>query len=572
MYRVLRIKPFVLSASLTLAGGSVPLAGCGPAPRNPIPVSKAPPPIKPRNWDPCTRKKFPKLVIAAPQHSLEKGKQTLARIEADLRMITKINPRFVCGLDRIELLEPIDLDPNARLYPHGEAHYDWPKPVIQIKHYSTLGLVHMIGHHIYHTGSFDLPEQFSTNLLYNYRLHLSPLPQRSQLLDRVREEWAIIFSASIAYPMEAALRAYLEPHEPPDFKYFGRVGRGTALSLGWIYPDIPRESIDLVYDKVHSPLPIQAAKAVIGNPVLGPRSETEIFDGKSLWLQIDAGTDPNKPRIRLTKWLRLNLDTGKIEETRSDFPVYPPIAFSPGESFSVSGVSYTERLDNYLIIANRGSGYSPRTTRSPGAGFTVVDLKNGGQTQYLDDDAWLGQFLRRGDKLSYFKRIPDGLEMKTFDPKNGDLQSVRQWETKGVLPVHVVPLDGEKDLAVLAAVENSEDEFQLLRIKQTQNNAPSKPRFKIHYGDRIRIPPHRQDLLRPPFKLGEKLLFPLSSFHFIGYDLNADRFSLINPDFEGDPMLAYPLREVIQHNGQLYAIAKSKDDDNTHIVPFTMNW
>ena len=304
-------------------------------PRTPFPEKSDP--NDALSHDPCSLKGIPDVVYLDPQLdavSLEAKKREVFR---DLEAMKKINPGFLCGLDRIELMgHDSYFKAEGRAESRGVYHpsrtYNFQFALFQklpvqknfirldISEYDRFALFHEIGHHVHNLGIFaPTISQFkalSQNLYAgevwkaaaiakDKNIFISPYAAKNS-----EEDFGESFAYATVYPLSAGMRFYL-PSSPEKNGILGK-------------------KITLIAKEMNLPIATRSMNFKFGEPIELGFHPYDIRQDESgaLFLYLDQN-----------QWMKFNISEGKLEGKTDGTKLLTvsldsPYAFLRGETLS----------------------------------------------------------------------------------------------------------------------------------------------------------------------------------------------------------------------------------------------
>ncbi len=175
----------------------------------------------------------------------------------------------------------------------------------------------------------------------------------------------------------------------------------------------------------------------------------------------------------------------------------------------------------------------------------------------------LGELSVQGAWLGYFNRVRHELEWKLFDPARQKAEVVPRWALPpDFIPFHVIPQKGTDDFIILGSGRDS-NELQAYRIRKD----PSLPTgYQVEKGGSMDFPFWRERSLLIPVRKGDRILFPLESFHFLSYDLKKKEWSALKSQWDRLPREMKTLRRVLEQDGNLYFLG-TNENGQTILTP-----
>lgn len=193
-------------------------------------------------------------------------------LKADLAMMRKLNPVFLCSLEPIEMRGDVEFK-KLESNPDAVAHYDPASRVIRIGSYSRQNLFHEIGHHVHNLGVYSsVVNDFTALSWLRDREGATYRPKgngedffwRDYSKKNIREDWADVFALATASPLEMGLLASLDPPLLEDTPFRRKLNRVSQIA------------------PVH--FATEPVRISLGNPERLPNSDNQILDGEGLYL------------------------------------------------------------------------------------------------------------------------------------------------------------------------------------------------------------------------------------------------------------------------------------------------
>ncbi|MFO1518697.1 MAG: hypothetical protein U1F57_03385 [bacterium] len=517
--------PFILAGIALVA-----LAGCSSSaqgvrenyPENPEPDDVL-------SHDPCSVQKEPEIVITHPEWNPDQRKSFEKVLQRDLNSVRKLNPLFLCGLKRIEILDQESFG-KVDTNPDHAAHYSASERVIRIDQYSSFIFFHEMGHHLHNLGLMapTVREFKEIGWAQDAFGKLKPKQGADDFFtlyasSSFQEDWAETFAAVNVAPLEVGLRVYLPPQLEPS--------------------PVLRKKLDLLYRDLHTSLRLETenARIEVGKSVVLPSSEIQLSREGRLYVQRShAG------------WFSYDLsDPSKVEAV-------PELSKMDDRDLSLTQL---QKAGPYWVMVNR-NGYFDRTSWGSGTGLLVFNAENGKKMPtYSKGEVFLGDLFESEGKLRYFRRQEGSIELKEFDPSSGEAKILKKWPSpEGFVPFHVLrPQAGE----YIVLGSSGDSSIQMYRFSDSSTSLKAGGRFEIPFG--------LGDSFLPPVRVGEKILIPLRSFHFLSYDLKRGQFSVMSPTLNRVPSEYKELKQIAVREGKTFAVGVGKDG-STLVTPISLQF
>jgi hypothetical protein len=522
--------PLLIIGGLAIVG----LIGCSPAemPREAFPENPSQDDLLAH--DPCSLKSEPDIFVHDAKGNPENQANILRRLQADLGGMRRINPVFTCGLDRIELLGDAEFAEEDRDHPEANGHYDPSQRAIRIRKYSMKTLYHEIGHHLQNLGILaPLVNEVRSEAWWRdpdgpswrkkgvgERFFISDYAMKDPL-----EDWAETFSYGTAYPLEVSLAVYASPR------------RGN--------PDPLRRKFDAVYEKIPAKFNIEPVSFQLGKEIpLGP-IQSPFIDGEGLYLY--------QPEKKIES--RVDLSDPNRKEV---VPAFAGFNLGGEDSDMVFGT----RIGNRWVILDRMNYLDP-TSHGSGTGFIVINQEGKTLARYLENETYLGEMFLQGDRVGYFNRTRDALELKEFDPQKVQSEVKQRWS----LPVdftalHVIRINELEDFAVVGYWR----ERNALGVFRGKRDPSSSAMIQLKEEGQAGFPNWLLSSLRLPLKMGERLIFPTEDFQWISYDLEKGVFSVLKPEVDASHGGSLKLDRVLKSGIRSFLLERNPGDQAS-LVP-----
>jgi len=490
--------------------------------------------------DPCSVKKEPEITWINQKSSFQFKNNTLQALQSDMDHLRRINPNFLCGLERIELLGKTEFH-AANGDPHSNGHYSPESRVIRIKKYSRSTLFHEIGHHLHNLGGFSSSLNHFIGMSWARNPHTSEWEAHNKgnqffVRDYAEtdplEDVACTFSAAFAHPLTAGLHYYISPAEM----------KSTPVG----------DKVALMYSIAPFPLNQETVKIQLGETQFTTPSQMEFSSGNEIHFYKTASRS----------WTSFSLKEQKVSETSPALDNLHPILGSGQTLVGTKTQGHT-----VIIISNR-----KENIHGPAMGLKILNLKTGKSEGSLSPsgkkDNFIGELIPHGQKLAFFTRNNNRLEINVMDLKKGTSQVQNSLKfPQGFIPLHVVPFKGVDEFMVFGALDHQ----QTMQAFKVQRNPKDPKQFILQAGATFDKPNDIMDQMNWPVKVGERIIFPFSSFHFFSYHPKKDQFSLLNPqNLKQAPM--ENLKSLVVHEGQAYAVGQLVKDGPTAVVPINFEF
>ncbi len=535
------------------AVGGLALAGCASVPRREH-YPETPSPDDPLAQDPCSVQSQPDIVLvqSIPMNAAQQ-RSWIRRIAGDFGDLERINPQFLCGLTRLELMDQKEFS-KVEENPDTRGHYDSQNRVIRIQQYSRKTLFHEIGHHIHNLGILAPTIRQSRALGWLPQEKGEGLPMTGFFFSEYskknpKEDWAETFALMSAFPLEIGMRVYypspLKPRDPNrliPLQVWQQDNPQDGYNNGTL-----KEKADLLYAQIPFPKILShPVKLECGDARLLPPSQLAFTLGEDLHLYDEFS------RI----WSRIPADPKKGEVLK-DFP-----------NFSVETGEFAQvlRVAGHIVMIDRSNYMEPS---SHGSGVGIL-LQGPGKSKMKkvkgEDGTILGELHPRGKEAAYFTRTDEGVEYKSLDPATGRIRILAKWKMPNNFEtLHVLVLENSKGFAVIGRVRD-QDLLQLVRVR-AQAEDPQK--HVLERGGDIHLPSWRTNEQLPPLRHGERILFPFRGFQFLSYELRHNRFEILDPKIEGLPEDLSEIHGLFSHQGRLTAVGNDYKG-MTLVFPITL--
>lgn len=486
---------------------------------------KNPPPEDDLAHVPCQVKAEPVLSFDAP--SLEKNQLEAkkSQLVADLRAMRKINPRFLCGLEEIAVVEhkgflkkptensklAVEVDNEVLAYGTSpildllfggksvddcSGFYDSysRKITLSLDDYSRYVLFHEIGHHVHNLGILAATAQQFTSIGWvqdseNNLWARKGKPEDTKIFLRPyaakdpKEDFADTFGFATAYPVVAGMRFFIQ----------GAAEKNTPL----------HKKLDTLYRALDSFPPIQPVELQVADPFRLDFDPLPKTDGSYLYLYHD----------QKELWSRFNLVEMKWEGETKDVP---------------NGILLDELLAKYKI---------------------------------QDDRIFIPEPLVIGGELAYFHNTKDGVELKSVHQDGKTLQLGR-WKIPSEFSERMIlPIEDGFLLVATAMRKDGKDGVVALTTFYLSKNSE-----KVREGETLNFPglPDGKDPIRLtlPVRWGDLILFPSEDLtFFLAYRLSTDKFFLLEPTQMPSGAKIKKLHQLFGYREKLVALGVNQDGE-----------
>ncbi len=585
-------------AGLALLGG----AGCTPLfHRETFPTDPSPSDALAHN--PCSVKREPEIVVmdsGAPVNIVngamvtdwkrsEMGNEAVLRsLRTDLRQIKRINPIFLCGLERLELYGEKDYETKFRKMltaiegPHQfgllRGHYDPEDRVIRLETwgFTRRGVFHELGHHVHNLGFYSKKAQDLISIGWN------PSPKTESEIRKGKGDRFFVSDYAETDPIEDFAETFTEAFADP-----------LVAGLKYLLPNSPHadtpatKKIQQMNQLAPASVQIVEVPASIGEVIQLPASDFTLYEGSSLYLFQKVGDRLGTYGQTMARRFDLSeRQLTELEETNvNDFSKIvfgikrgPFLVMIGWETYFSFEQTYHSVLGPELISIHRESGEGISKFSEDHPGKKVI-----------------GELIPHGDMVGFFVRNQNdhSLDFKEFDPVQGKASPLKSWQMPlDFTPLHVIPLNGADDFIIIGSNDSyaiptgasSTDpsrtifrfsyrsvgiqSIQMLRITRRTKGSSD---FSIRTGERTGVSRDLVKSLGIPFREGNRIIFPTENFQFFYYDLVKDRFVLMNPKFDKNASRFKTIRSFFHHEGQTYAVGPGKEG-GTLLAPIRFQW
>jgi len=546
--------PLILFGMAPLVLG---LGGCAetPPPRENYPDN--PPPEDVLAKDPCSVKQEPEIAFAGSEISSDEQEAWKKIVQGDLQTIRKVNPVFLCGLNRIQFMDQISFE-KEKSNPDTVAFYSEKKREIHIKRYSPEILYHELGHHLHNLGLVaPIVRDFRATAWLpkgdgdwqrrnDDSLFLTQYSKKSYL-----EDWAEHFAYLTAHPLEIGLSVAvpspidLQGRDLQEIDSFVAGEKDMVLALQ--HPETMQHRLELMTDKIDFPsVPLEKFSVHLAPSHPLPPADLLMMEGNTILSYKDR--DKRWEETSLD-----NLEAGKKLESQA-IPELKSIGWGKGEVYQ------KKTLGDLQVIVGRMNYFSSQS-RGSGIGFLVWDKKNGSAKPFHPPgmQAILGEMQDMKGQLGFFNAIGETLSMQSFNPRDGSVTKLFSIALpRGFNALHVIPLPGNREYLVLGG-RHGQETIEMLKVSP---DAKDEKGFTVKSLDTINMPAWRESDLEVPALQGNHLILPLKTFQFLNFDLNSNRFSLIDPQFDRKPQEFVSLKKIVSQKDRLYVLGTGRNGES----------
>jgi hypothetical protein len=533
--------------------------------------------------DPCSVRREPEIVIGGseaerawaqkntPNFSTFYGGKTNDQIrkaardsvERSLQTLRRANPTFLCGLEKIQFLGEEDYDASRGSdQKDSVGYYSHEERILRIRLYrAPYPVVHEVGHHIHNLGYFapTIRNFLSQAWVVNgegQRVHRCEGPN-CFLYEKAgmspAEEWARTFENVLLTPTETVLK--------------------TNLNLEVVGRTVLQSKISLVFDLTSYEKP-RVGSVRVGPAQTLPPSSFQVLAG-GLYL-FDAKTET------MTEYL---IKDGRFQASANKPGKTETLFWASREQESMAFTKtpfYAAKAGGHLFVMGRENDFAPSKQKS--SPISLWELDPAGQQtlgalaerHYFSKETLLGGLLEIDGRVGYFSFQKDRLVLMTRAPGGKESAEFKSWTLpEKIIPIHVIPLNGADDLAILAF---EDDDASYWNPKVVLLRATSG----IRRGGLIEIERETWKNLRSPVRQGNYLLFPTylgygTTLGILAYDLSKDRFfapTFVTEALPEEFKKAAGQLETVQlaaSGDQLYLIASAQKGP-TLVAPLELKW